>query len=175
MKTLINYIVALLLVIALPAFSQTDKATTKKIIEDQDFVFVATTALPLSSQEVTAVLHRLNSPNGAGSINLTGSRYDVVVKKDSVMAYLPFYGRSYSPSLDPNEAGTKFKSKDFSYINTKRKKGGWNIVIVPKDVKDSQKLTLYVTESGYATLNVANNNRQPISFNGYITKSTKKK
>jgi hypothetical protein len=174
MKTLINYLTALLLILSLPAFAQTDEATTKKIVEDQDFRFVATTALPLSSQEVTAVLYRLNSPNGAGAIDLNGSRYDLVIKKDSITAYLPYYGRSYSPSMDPNDAGTKFKSKDFEYLKTKRKKGGWNIVIVPKDVKDSQKLTLYVSKSGYATLNVMNNNRQPISFNGYIAENKKK-
>jgi len=174
MKTSINYLIALLLVVSVPAFAQTDQATTKKIIENQDFRFVATTALPLSTQEVSAILYQLNSPNGAGAINLTGSNYDLVVKKDSVVAYLPFYGRSFSASMDPNDAGTKFKSKDFKYVKTKRKKGGWNIVITPKDVKDSQKLTLYVSENGYATLNVTNNNRQPISFNGYLAENKKK-
>jgi len=174
MKTLTNYLIALLLVVSVPAFSQTDEATTKKIIENQDFTFIATTALPLSSQEVSDVLFSLRSPNGSGAINLTGSQYDLVVKKDSVVAYLPYYGRSFSPSIDPNEAGTKFKSKDFKYVKTKRKKGGWNIVIVPKDVKDSQRLTLYVSTKGYATLNVINNNRQPISFNGYLAENKKK-
>jgi hypothetical protein len=174
MKTLISYLTALLLVVSIPAFAQTDEATTKEIIENQNFRFIATTALPLSSQDVSAILYKMNSPNGAGAINLTGSQYDLVVTKDSVMAYLPYYGRAYSASMDPNDAGTKFKSKDFKYIKTKRKKGGWNIVIVPKDVKDSQKLTLYVSENGYATLNVSNNNRQPISFNGYLAETKKK-
>ncbi|WP_432712004.1 DUF4251 domain-containing protein [Pedobacter sp.] len=174
MKTLKNYMVAVMSILCIPAFAQTDKATTEKIIENQDFVFVATTAMPLSSQDVSAILYKLNSPNSSGAINLSGSRYDLVVKKDSVVAYLPFYGRSYSANLDPNEAGIKFNSKSFSYEKTKRKKGGWNIVIVPKDVKDHQKMTLYVTESGYATLNVMNNNRQPISFNGYLMEAKKK-
>jgi len=174
MKPLINYLTALLLVVSVPAFAQTDEATTKKIIENQDFRFIATTALPLSTQEVSDILYKLNSPNGAGAINLTGSQYDLVVKKDSVVAYLPYYGRSFSPSLDPNDAGTKFKSKDFKYVKTNRKKGGWSILIVPKDVKDGQKLTLYVSKSGYATLNVMNNNRQPISFNGYLAENKKK-
>ncbi len=174
MKNLIYYFAALLLILSVPAFAQTDEATTKKIVENQDFKFVATTALPLSSQEVTAILYKLNSPNGAGAINLTGSQYDLVIKKDSIVAYLPFYGRSFSPSPDPNDAGTKFKSKDFKYVKTARKKGGWNIVITPKDVKDSQRLTLYVTKTGYATLNVINNNRQPISFNGYLAENKEK-
>jgi hypothetical protein len=174
MKKLRNYFVALLLISSLPVIAQTDKATTKKIIQEQDFIFVATTALPLSSYDVSNILNKLNSPNGSGAIQLTGAQYDLVVKKDSVTAYLPFYGRSYTASYDPNDAGIKFKSKDFSYKITDRKKGGWNIVIVPKDVKDHQKLTLYVMDSGYATLNVINNNRQPIAFNGYIAEPKKK-
>lgn len=174
MKTIKIYLAALLLIVSLPVLAQTDKATTKRIIENQDFIFVATTALPMSTQEISAILNKLNSPLASGAINLSGSNYDLVVKKDSVVAYLPFFGRSYSPSLDPDDAGIKFKSKDFTYVKTNRKKGGWNIVIVPKDVKDYQKLTLYVTESGYGTLNVINNNRQPISFNGYIAEPKKK-
>jgi hypothetical protein len=174
MKTLKTYYIAMLCMLSLPAFAQTDEATTKRIIEEQNFVFVATQALPMSNQDVTAVLNRLNSPNSAGAIHLTGAQYDLVVKKDSVIAYLPFYGRAYTSTLDPNDAGTKFKSKDFSYLSKKRKKGGWNITIVPKDIKDHQKLSLSVTKTGYATLNVMNNNRQPISFNGYIAEVKKK-
>ncbi len=174
MKTLKTYCTSFLLMLSLSVFAQTDEATTKKIIEDQNFVFVATQALPMSSHDVTAVLSKLNSPFGAGSIQLTGGQYDLVVKKDSIIAYLPFYGRAYTSSLDPDDAGTKFKSKKFSYENKKRKKGGWNITIVPTDIKDHQKLTLLVTKSGYATLNVMNNNRQPISFNGYIAENKKK-
>lgn len=160
--------------VSLTISAQTDEATTKKIIEAQNFVFVATQALPMSSHDVSAVLNKLNSPNGAGAIQLTGAQYDLIVGKDSVMAFLPFYGRAYTTSLDPNDSGTKFKSKEFSYQSKKTKKGSWNITIVPKDVKDSQKLTLSVTKSGYATLNVMNNNRQPISFNGYISEIKKK-
>ena len=169
MKTFTTAITALLFCIAVPAMAQTDKATTKKIVQDQDFIFVATTAMPLASQDITAVLNKMNSPNGSGSINLTGSRYDLIIHKDSVAAYLPYYGRSYSASLDPDDAGIKFKSKDFKYEKATRKKGGWLIVIVPKDIKDHQKLTLSVSENGYATLNVVNNNRQPITFNGYLS------
>lgn len=169
MKTIQNAFAALLILVSTHGFAQTDKATTLKVIQAQDFIFIATTALPLSSTEISSVLNKLNSPDGAGSINLSGSQYDLVIKKDSIVAYLPYYGRSYSASMNPDEAGIKFKSKDFTYVKSNRKKGGWNIVIVPKDVKDNHKLTLYVSESGYATLNVINNNRQPISFNGYIS------
>ncbi|HEY6082088.1 MAG TPA: DUF4251 domain-containing protein, partial [Chitinophagaceae bacterium] len=64
--------------------------------------------------------------------------------------------------------GIQFKSRNFDYTVTEGKRGGWNILIRPKDVKDIQQLSLSVTTSGYASLQVISNSRQPISFNGYI-------
>lgn len=155
---------------AVQVYAQTDKATTTRIVGDQNFTFVATRAIPMQSNALNQVLNSL--PNSQNTIiNLSGSRYDVRITKDSVVAYLPYFGRSYSPSMDPNEAGTRFKSKDFKY-SSEKKKSNWTIIIDPKDIKDKQQLILYVSESGYATLSVNNPNRQPISFNGYITENT---
>lgn len=158
---------------AVQVYAQTDKATTTKIVGEQNFTFVATRAIPMQSNALNQVLNSL--PNSQNTIiNLAGSQYDLRITKDSVVAYLPYFGRSYSPSLDPNEAGTRFKSKDFKYTSEK-KKNSWTIMIDPKDTKDRQQLILYVSESGYATLSVNNPNRQPISFNGYITENTASK
>lgn len=175
MKTFKSLFATLLICASLPVFAQTDKATTERIVKAQDFVFVATRALPLSSQDVFAVMSSMNHPNASGSIMLTGAQYDLRINKDSVVAYLPYYGRAYQASMNPDDAGIKFKSKDFTYVKKDRKKGGWSITIEPKDVKDNQRLTLYVSENGYGTLNVLNNNRQSISFNGFISEPKIKK
>jgi len=175
MKTIKSLFAILLFCATLPVFAQTDKATTERIVAAQDFIFVATRALPLSSQDIYAVMSSMNNPNVSGAINLTGAQYDIKIKKDSVVAFLPYYGRSYQASMNPDDAGIKFKSKDFKYVKKDRKKGGWMITIDPKDIKDNQRLTLYVSENGYGTLNVLNNNRQSISFNGFITEPKAKK
>lgn len=172
MKRIQNTLSILLIALTLPVFAQTDKATTQRVVQNQDFVFHATSAMPMANMDVNRVLSRMN-PGGAGNINLSGSQYDLTIKKDSIVAYLPYYGRAYTATMNPDDSGIKFKSKDFTYTNTKKKKGGWIITIVPKDVKDSQKLTLNVSESGYATLDATNNNRQPISFYGYISEPKK--
>jgi hypothetical protein len=150
-------------------YAQTDEATTTKIVGDQNFSFVATRAIPMQSNALNQALNSF--PNSQNSIiNLAGSQYDLRVTKDSVVAYLPYFGRSYTPSMDPNEAGTRFKSKDFKYSSVKKKKT-WTITIDPKDIKDKQQLILNVSENGYATLSINNQNRQPISFNGYISEN----
>jgi hypothetical protein len=165
-----SYIFAFIFALtAVQVYGQTDKATTTKIVEDRNFSFIATRAVPMQSNALNQVLNSM--PNGQNSIiNLSGSQYDVRITKDSVVAYLPYFGRSYTPSLDPKEAGTRFKSKDFKYSSVKRKKN-WTITIDPKDTKDRQQLILNVSESGYASLSVNNPNRQPISFNGYISEN----
>jgi hypothetical protein len=113
---------------------------------------------------------------GGNTRQLT-SEYDVQVSKDTINSYLPYFGRSYSAFLNPDDAGIKFISKDFNYKTTIRKKGGWLIQIKPKDVNEVQQLSFSISEDGYATLQVTQTNRQPISFNGYIREkiSTKNK
>jgi hypothetical protein len=167
----ISYIFAFIFALTVvQVYGQTDKATTTRIVGDQNFSFVATRAIPMSSNALNQALNSL--PNGQNTIvNLSGSQYDVRITKDSVVAYLPYFGRSYTPSMDPNEAGTRFKSKDFKYASVK-KKNNWTITIDPKDTKDKQQLILNVSENGYATLSINNQNRQPISFNGYIAENT---
>ena len=174
MKHLKNILTLALIFTGLTAFSQTDKATTQRIIEAQNYVFVATTAFPLNSVDVNAVLNKMaGSMGGGGSIPLTGSNYDVKVTKDSLAAYLPYYGRAYTARIGGiNDGGIKINAKEFKYKTQKRKKGGWIITMNPKnltnDYNSNYNLTLTVTPNGYGTLSVTSNNQQSISFNGYL-------
>jgi hypothetical protein len=179
MKNLKYFTTALFLVLSAQLYAQTDKATTERIIEAQNYVFVATTAYPLNQMDIAKVMSRMSGPNNSGSINLTGSSYDLNVKKDSLVAYLPYYGRSYTARIGSNEGGIKFKSKDFKYNSVRKKKGNWVITMKPNDVRDSYNsnysLTLNVSTGGYGTLVVTSNNQQPISFYGYLAEQKVKK
>jgi hypothetical protein len=76
--------------------------------------------------------------------------------------------------MDPTKGGIQFTSVKFDYKETKRKKGGWDIVIKPEDTQDARQLILNISETGYASLQVLGNNRQPINFTGYIDKKKTK-
>jgi hypothetical protein len=134
-------------------------AEVKKLVDDQRFVFIAQTVLPQS-----------------GRVRQVTPDFDFTVTKDTITSWLPYFGRAFNATLGM-EGGIKFESKDFEYTKTENKKGGWDILIKPKDAKDIQTVRLNITESGYAYLQVQSVNRQPISYNGYITekKSRKKK
>ncbi|MGZ3911843.1 MAG: DUF4251 domain-containing protein, partial [Flavisolibacter sp.] len=60
-------------------------------------------------------------------------------------------------------------STDFSYTVHKKKKG-WDVTILPRDTREVREMFLSITTSGYGRLQVSSNNRDGISFNGYIDK-----
>lgn len=132
----------------------------KKMMDNQNYVFMAQFANPM----------------GFRTINLNYS-YNVIVSKDSINSYLPYYGRAYvapyNPT-DPSETGIQFKSKQFDYQANNSKKSGWEITIVPHDIKETRKFIFNISDEGYATLSVTSNDRQSISFNGYITENLPK-
>lgn len=133
-----------------PVYSQ-DAKSVPDMIKAQSYVFVAQTASP-----------------SRGGLRQLDPGYDLVVRKDSVISYLPYYGRSFNAPVDPNDGGIKFTSTEFEYNIKDRKKGGWDIEIKPKDAKDVRTMQLSVFENGSASLMVTSNSRQNISFNGRI-------
>ena len=132
--------------------AQDNGSAIKHVVESGQFVFHAQTALPMS-----------------GTSRQLTSEYDLKVSKDAVVSYLPFFGRAYSLPYGATDGGFNFTSTKFDYSVSDRKKGGWQINIRPKDVADFREFSLLLSETGSGTLQVVSNNRQPISFTGYIT------
>jgi hypothetical protein len=151
------YKTALLLLVsitgALNGQSQSkDPAENQRIVESKNFVFKAQTA----------------SPQRGRNVQLT-SDYDLTIAGDSMVSYLPYFGRAYSAPIDPTKGGIMFTSVKFDYTQSpKNKKGKWEITIQPKDVTDVQQLFLEIFDNGTASLRVTLQNRQPIAFYGYI-------
>lgn len=131
--------------------SKNENTEIQNLISSKNYVFVAQTALPIGSR----------------AINLT-TAYDLRVLGDTVVSELPYFGRAFVAPMNPSEGGIRFTSTDFNYTVKDRKKGGWDIAILPKDAKDVRQMLLSVTESGYGSLQVISNNRQQISYNGYL-------
>jgi hypothetical protein len=162
MKTIIkfNYLLMLLCAVSFSSLAQNTKkdrqakklADVKEMIADNNYIFHAEFANPMRG----------------GNINLT-SEYDLRVGKDTLVAYLPFYGRAYQAPIDPMDGGIHFTSTHFIYSKEQNNKGGWDIYIKPTDAKGVEKIFLNISDDGYATLRITNTNRDPISFQGYIT------
>jgi hypothetical protein len=125
--------------------------TTRQMLETKNFIFKAQTVNPQR-----------------GRLRQLTSEYDVVVTNDTVIAFLPYFGRAYSAPIDPSEGGIKFTSGKFDYSLTAGKKKSWTLKIKPDDIKDVQDLYFTIFENKKATLLVNSMNRESILFNGYI-------
>jgi len=157
--------VVLLALFAIPGSSiaQKNKDSVKTagittLVANQDYTFKPQTVTPLS-----------------GRLRQLTSEYSLQVSKDAIVSQLPYFGRAYSAPINTSDAGIQFTSKDFEYSLTEKKKGRWDAAIKFRDAKDVQQMQLTIFSNGTASLQVTSNNRQSISFNGYITASDKKK
>jgi hypothetical protein len=162
MKTTINIFLKPLIFLAfvfcfVTARAQEESNNIKSLIEAKQFVFKAQTALPASMS----------------TRQLSGDNYDLKLFGDSLVSYLPYFGRAYTAPVPGSPGGYNFTSTKFEFTAKERKKGGWDIIIKPEDVTDFREFSLLVSKSGSATLRALSNNRQMISYNGYITEVKK--
>ena len=122
-------------------------------VETQNYRFVANYAIP----------------RGNFQPRYLTSEYDLKISKDTVEAFLPYYGVAYEAPVDLTGGGIKFTSKDFDYVlNHGKRPGNWIVNIRIKDQRREIILTLNIWENGDADLNVMNTSRQSIFFRGKI-------
>lgn len=140
------------------AAEKADKAILlNKQIENFDFKFNANHAQPLSYR----------------SISLTSSYY-VTVTSDTVKSYLPYFGRAYRAPMISSEGGIMFESTNFEHKVKKGKKDGeWFVTIKTKDTSRPFTLNFHLWDNAAAHLHVSHQDRQSISFQGYIEEKEK--
>ncbi len=155
--------ISILLVLLVTTFiyaQQKEQVNVQQLLQSKNFIFEAESVTPQR-----------------GRYRVLTSQYDLVVTSDTVVAFLPYFGRAYSAPVNSSEGGIKFTATEFDYTLMKGKKQSWDITIKPKNVPDIQDLFLNVFENGRASLHVNSINRESILFNGYIKegKQTDKK
>jgi hypothetical protein len=129
--------------------AQESKPSVDQLVSNRHFVFKAQFAQPLRGT----------------TINLTAD-YDLKVLGDSLVAFLPYFGRAFSV-VNTMDGGVKFSSSGYKY-KAEQKKKDWRLTFTPKDHTDIRQLFLTVYDNGRARLQVTSNNRDPIAYNGYI-------
>jgi hypothetical protein len=128
----------------------TDTARLRDMINSKNFIFVAQYA----------------SPMGFRRRYLT-SDYDVRVSRDTIVSYLPYFGRAYTAPISPSDVDFNFTSTKFTYTMTPTNKG-WNVSVKPHDQNYLSELYFRIFENGTASLNVTSLNKSFISYDGYI-------
>jgi hypothetical protein len=167
MKAMKNIIVSLILIFSITAFSyaQNDEGTRrpsraerknikkeeiKNLIEDKTFVFKPTHAMPM----------------GGGNLYLNHS-YVAEVNGDTLISYLPFFGVAYHAEYGARQSALDF-TQPVENLNSKNTNKGYQVSVNVKNKMDHLTYTFFISDQGYATLNVNSTNRQSISFYGSI-------
>jgi Domain of unknown function (DUF4251) len=150
----------LLMLICLQGFSQSGAEQKKQDQFNQ---------LKSQMDERKFRFHALSATSMKGMTRQLTSDYFLKMNKDSLSVELPYYGQSFTTNYPPTDLTTEFKTTQFSYKSDTLKKGGWEITIVPNNQANASKINLSITTSGYCTVRVSSNSREPISYYGTIT------
>lgn len=136
------------------------------LLNSKEFTFMAERANP-TSYDVVNILNSLPNSPSSNILNLDYG-YTLVIKKDQVSIDLPYFGRMFTPNFDRDKNGIKFVSKDFKINESLGKKGSSVYTIIMEDQHNINGLVLEVYKSGKAFLSVSANDRQSISYDGYL-------
>ena len=119
------------------------KEAVKKLIESENYKIDVNTAMPLTSS------------------------YSLEIRNDSVISYLPYYGRAYSIPYGGGD-GLNFKAVLKEYSMEMDKKGNAVIEFIARNPEDRYEYRVKVFPNGSASIDVNMQNRQSISFQGEL-------
>lgn len=166
--SLIIFCLALLSLGSCSTQNYMETTAVNAVVEKAEFTFNAKSALPTNLD----VINVMNSIPGATSTRVTNldSGYGFDLKSDKLEVTLPYFGRLYNASYgDLNKNSFRFESKDFRVSKTQNKKGNWVVTININDQSNTPTFILEVFKNGSAFLSINANDRQPISYDGFIS------
>lgn len=139
------------------------------LLDSNKFTFMAEKANPTNYD----VINTINSMPNAASTRMLQLQpgYTIVIDDHKLEADLPYFGRVYNPSYDTSKSGIKVNSKDFSIKKTQNKKGNWTYQIQPNDEQSVRTIYIEIYKNGKAFVSIDPNDRQPITYDGCITKN----
>ena len=102
-----------------------------------------------------------------GNTKHLSSDYSVKLKGDTVISYLPYFGRVYSAPYG-GSGGLDFTAPVTDYKLAYDKKGTATIKFDAKTSEDTYAFVIQVFENGSASVSVSSMNRQNILFHGEL-------
>ncbi|MFC3159791.1 protein of unknown function [Chryseobacterium arachidis] len=154
-------------------FSQTktDSQTVAELVNSEDFSFHAERATP-TNYDVINVMNSLPNTTSTRILDLSGSNYSIDLRKDKLEVTLPYFGRVFNPTYgNTNQNSYRFTSKDFVVSKSQGRKGKSIVKIKVNDQSSVDEIIIEVFKNGKAFTSIRSNDRQPISYDGYISKN----
>lgn len=172
MKTLLKTMTALLAFIFLLSCKTQNvekSAAVEALLQKNEFTFMAQHANP-SNLDVVNVMNSIPGGSSARLLNLD-SGYTIEIRPDELEVTLPYFGRMYTANMDSSKNSYRFTTKDFTVDKKEGKKGSSVFTIVANDQHNIRTINLEVFANGKAYVSINSNDRQPISYTGFITEN----
>ena len=169
MKKIISILYIGILLFIANACSSTNNASsadTTKLLNGKEFTFMAERAIP-TNMDVINVMNSMQTKMASQMLNLDYG-YSLKITRTEVVAELPYFGRMFNANYDTSKNSYRFTSKDFTIDESKSKKGSAVYLITAKDQQGIKRMNLEVYPNGKAYLYIDSNDRQPISYDGYV-------
>ncbi len=160
-------ICSLLFLFSCSSRSSISPAQVNTLTERQEFTFMAERAHPTGMDVINSMYALRNG--SAGRLLELDYGYSIVLKRGEMEVTLPYFGRMYVPSMDPDKNSYRFTSKKFSVMPEQKKKGSTVFTVAVEDQPHVQKVIIEVFNNGNAYVAIDSNDRQAISYDGYIT------
>lgn len=147
-----------------------EPAVVKQITEKNEFTFMALRAVP-SGADVNNIMMNLPPRTSTRMLELSYG-YTLSIKNGVLTADLPYFGRVFNPSYGLENQGMKFTSRDYNLEKKQGKNGAISYTIRPNDVNRVMMVYVDIYKNGKSYVSINSNDRQPISYDGYITSET---
>ena len=141
-----------LLPVLIVAMMTTKAQTVQPLIDGQNYLFMAQSSLPLAGSER----------------RLTINAYYLRITKEKIVSNLPYTGNATVANSDATANALNFTSSKFKYTITPDKKGGWRVIIRPRDAGYLDELKLAINPDGVAVLYATFNGLDNISYAGVV-------
>lgn len=148
--------------------STMDPQSVSTLVNSQEFTFHAQRANPTNYDVINVMNSMPNSPS-TRILELNGN-YTVELKNNILNVVLPYFGRAFKTNYSGDNS-FRFESKDFTVNKTQNKKGTWIVKIKPNDTSSVDEIIIEIYKSGKAFTSVRSSDRQPISYDGYVSKN----
>lgn len=177
MKKIISIISIFILTLSFQNCSSqntTDTKTVVTLVNSEEFTFHAQRANPMNYDVINALNSIPNNPS-TRILQLDGDGYIIELKKGKMEVVLPYFGRAFNTTYGSTDNSYRFTSKDYTVTKSQSKKGNWVFKIKPNDAKNVSDINIEVYKNGKAFTSIRSNDRQPITYDGYISKNEETK
>ena len=105
-------------------------------------------------------------PRRGRAVNVT-SNYSLEIKGDTVVSYLPYFGRAYSIPYGGGKV-FNFSAPIISYESARDRKGKTYVRLVTDNEEDVITFQLEIFDNGQTTIDVQAREREPITYSGEL-------